>query len=147
MPNTAKMPGKNDIKTFAKTAYILNVLNIHDETSHQKAVDLAEFVLDEINDDPHHALNTFLDLLTDAIERYENKIYGIPKASPVEVLKFLMDQHNLTQKDLSEELGGQSIVSEILNQKRKLNLNQIYALADKFKIDPSVFLEPRPNAA
>ena len=50
-----------------------------------------------------------------------------------------MEEKNLTQKDLSI-LGSQGVVSEILNGKRELNVRQIKALAEMFKVSPAVFI-------
>ena len=47
------------------------------------------------------------------------------RAKPVEVLRFLMDQHGLKQKDLADVFGTRSIVSEVLSGKRKLNEEHI----------------------
>jgi HTH-type transcriptional regulator / antitoxin HigA len=40
------------------------------------------------------------DLLTLLIEDFEEKRYALAHAQPLEVLHFLMDQHELKQKDL-----------------------------------------------
>jgi len=42
--------------------------------------------------------------------------FTIEKASGVEVLKELMDTNGLRQKDLADDLGGESIVSLILKE-------------------------------
>ena len=41
----------------------------------------------------------FADLLTLLIEDFEEKHYALPKASPTETIRFLMDQNGLKQKD------------------------------------------------
>lgn len=51
-----------------------------------------------------------------------------------------MEEHNLKQTELAEELGGQSIVSAILNGKSELNMRQVKALAARFSVSPAVFL-------
>jgi len=38
------------------------------------------------------------------------------------------------------EVGSQSVISEILNGKRQLNLRQIRALSIRFKVSAEVFL-------
>ena len=50
-----------------------------------------------------------------------------------------MQQHHLTQSDLPE-VAGQSVISEILNGKRKLNLNHIKALSKRFGVTAEVFI-------
>lgn len=55
------------------------------------------------------------------------------------MLRFLMEEHDLAQSDLSE-VGSQGIVSEILNGKRELNVRQIRALAKRFHVSPAAFI-------
>lgn len=80
-----------------------------------------------------------IELLTLLIERYEEEHYAVPEASPVDVLRFLIDQHGLKQRDLASELGGESVVSEVLSGKRKLNAAHIEALSKRFGVSPAVF--------
>ena len=54
--------------------------------------------------------------------------FVVEKAPGVEVLKELMDANGLRQKDLAEVLGGESIVSLILDEKRQLNRQQMEKL-------------------
>ncbi|MCB0071665.1 MAG: hypothetical protein KDE20_09420 [Caldilineaceae bacterium] len=56
-----------------------------------------------------------------------------------DALRYLMDEHDLRQSDLPE-VGSQGIVSEILSGKRELNVRQIRELAQRFHVDPAVFL-------
>lgn len=72
--------------------------------------------------------------------KLEAKNHTLPDATPAAVFAYLMEEQNLKQTDLVEELGGQSIVSAILNGKRELNTRQVKALATRFKISPAVFL-------
>jgi HTH-type transcriptional regulator / antitoxin HigA len=81
----------------------------------------------------------FADLLTLLIEDFEEKHYALPKASPTEVIVFLMDQHGLKQKDLTEMFGTPSIVSEVLSGKRDLNKDHITKLSKRFHVSPEVF--------
>ena len=70
---------------------------------------------------------------------YEEQHHPIPECSGVEVLRFLMEEHALTQSDLPE-VGSQGVVSDILRGKRDLNLRQIRALAKRFHVSPAVFI-------
>jgi HTH-type transcriptional regulator/antitoxin HigA len=78
-------------------------------------------------------------LLTLLIEDFEEKHYALPKASPTEVIVFLMDQHGLKQKDLTDVFGTPSIVSEVLSGKRDLNKDHIAKLSKRFHVSPEVF--------
>jgi HTH-type transcriptional regulator/antitoxin HigA len=79
------------------------------------------------------------DLLTLLIEDFEDKHYSLPKASPVEVLSLLMEQHGLRQKDLLDVFGTRSVVSEVLSGKRELSKEHIRRLSARFKVSPEVF--------
>ncbi len=81
----------------------------------------------------------FADLLTLLIEDYEEKHYVLPKASPTETIRFLMDQNSLKQKDLMDVFGTPSIVSEVLRGKRALNKDHIKRLSDRFHVSPEMF--------
>jgi HTH-type transcriptional regulator / antitoxin HigA len=80
-----------------------------------------------------------IELLTLLIEHYESEHYPVPDADPVEVLRFLLDQNGLSQRDISAELGGESTVSLVLSGKRQLNRDHIERLSQRFHVSPSVF--------
>lgn len=79
------------------------------------------------------------ELLTLLIEDFEEKQYRIPRAQPLDVLRFLMEQHGLKQKDLVDVFGTPSIVSEVLNGKRELNKDYIEWLSKRFRVSPELF--------
>ena len=89
--------------------------------------------------DPTPAQLEAIELLTLLIERYEQEQFSLPAASPAEVLRFLLDQHGLRQRDIAAELGGESVVSEVLSGKRKLNTAHIEQLSRRFNVSPAVF--------
>jgi HTH-type transcriptional regulator/antitoxin HigA len=55
------------------------------------------------------------------------------------VLRYLIDRHGLKQRDLAVELGGESVVSEVLSGKRRLNAAHIEELSKRFHVSPAVF--------
>jgi len=79
------------------------------------------------------------ELLTLLIEDFEDKHYALPPAKPLEVLRFLMEQHSLKQKDLVDIFGTASIVSEVLSGKRELNKDHIKRLSHRFHVSPELF--------
>lgn len=88
---------------------------------------------------PTRAQLKAIELLTLLIERYEEEQYSVPKASPADVLRFLLERHGLRQRDLAAELGGESVVSEVLSGKRRLNTTHIEHLSRRFHVSPAVF--------
>ena len=79
------------------------------------------------------------------VEQYEDRMHPIPSATPVEVLRYLMDRHSLKQKDLVPELGSEANVSQILGGTRNLTLPHIYALATRFSVPASAFIAANPS--
>ncbi|MBM2810626.1 MAG: Transcriptional regulator [Chloroflexi bacterium] len=82
---------------------------------------------------------TLLDTLGTLIRAYEEEHYPLPDCRGADVLRFLMDEHGLTQSDLPE-VGSQGVVSEILRGKRDLNIRQVRLLAERFHVSPAVFV-------
>lgn len=127
----------NEIQTH--WANIAPLLSIHNEREYDAAVKRLNSLLDEIGDNEKHPLYSLLDTLGLLISLYEEEHYPIPESTGVDVLRFLMDEHGLSQSDLSE-VGSQGVVSEILSGRRELNVRQIRALAKRFKVSTAVFV-------
>ena len=113
-------------------------LSIKTEQDYKKAVALLDRLLDEVGENEHHPLFGFLEVLGTMVENYESDYVEIKGATGKDVLKVLMDEHGLTQSDLSE-IGSQGVVSEILHGKRELNTRQIKALSERFGVSPAAF--------
>jgi HTH-type transcriptional regulator/antitoxin HigA len=90
-------------------------------------------------DNPSREEEKYAEVLLALIEAYEEKHHPIPDASPVEVLRALMDANDLRQKDLVPIFGTESIVSEVLHKKRGLNKAHIDKLSKRFHVSPAVF--------
>jgi|SRR5262249_37870285 len=109
------------------------------EADYAQRVQILDTLLDAIGADETHPLGDLLDLLATQIEAYERQQPILPEATPIEVLRYLMEEHGLTQMDLAKDLGGQSVVSALLQGKRRLNARHIAALAARFQVSPAVF--------
>ncbi len=123
-----------------KWVAVAPLLTITNEQEYDAAVERLNTLLDEIGEDETHPLYSLLDTLGILIEAYDNQHYSIPNCSGLDALKYLMEEHQLSQSSLPE-IGSQGVVSEILNGKRSLNVRQIKALAQKFNVSPATFLE------
>ena len=115
------------------------LLSIRNEREYDLAVERLNRLLDEVGIDEEHPLYTLLDTLGTLIHAYEEDHHPIPECSGADVLRFLIEEHGLTQSDLPE-IGSQGVVSEILRGKRELNVRQIRALATRFHVSPAVFI-------
>ncbi|MEY2975945.1 MAG: helix-turn-helix domain-containing protein [Prochlorotrichaceae cyanobacterium] len=117
-------------------------LTITNESEYDAAVERLNTLLDEIGTNEKHPLYTFLDtlgILIHAYEEHHDPIPDIPDCSGLDILDFLMTEHELTPLDLPE-IGTQEIISDILSGKRKLNMQQIRALSKRFNVSPAVFI-------
>ena len=69
-----------------------------------------------------------IELLSLLIEKYEQENYQMEAPSPIEAIKFRMEQMNLKQIDVAPLFGGKTRVSEVLNGRRALTLKMITLL-------------------
>ena len=109
---------------------------IKNDKNYYEALKSMETVFDET--EGH--LTEYAETLAILIEQFETERFPIKESSGIDVVRFLMDQNGLKQKDLIGILGGKSSVSEILHGKRLLNLRHIRALSDKFNVNPATFI-------
>lgn len=68
------------------------------------------------------------------IKDYEDRHFVINAPSPIEAIKYRMDQQGLTNKDLAQILGFKSRVSDIFKKNRKLNLGMVRKLYNELHI-------------
>lgn len=81
------------------------------------------------------------ELLNLLIGHYEKANYPIRKPTPLDAIKFRMDQMGLTQADMTAYLGSKSKVSEVLSGKKKLSLTMIKRLHDGLGISLDVLIQ------
>jgi HTH-type transcriptional regulator / antitoxin HigA len=124
------------------------------------AAHIRDFPLESIRDDAHLAQATakidrlldqphlspgdevYLDALSDLTALYEAEHVILPDVSGVEVLRHLMEEHDLRQKDLVPIFGSKSTVSEVLGGKRPLALAHIAQLSAHFGFPADIFITP-----
>jgi HTH-type transcriptional regulator/antitoxin HigA len=85
--------------------------------------------IDELMDArPDTVAGEELDVLATLVEVYEREHFTIGPPDPVAAILFRMEQMGLNRKSLEPFLGSRSRVSEVLNRKRSLSINQIRKL-------------------
>ncbi len=82
-----------------------------------------------------------LDLLALVLEKYEEEQFPIPESHPIDAIKFMMEQNNLTDDDLGKIIKSRSRVSEIFRGKRKLALNHIRAINRALHIPADILIK------
>ncbi len=63
------------------------------------------------------------------------------RVPPLEALKFLMEENEMSTTDLGDVVGSRGLASEILNGKRGMSKAVIRKLAERFGVESSLFLE------
>ena len=81
-----------------------------------------------------------VEILAVLVERYEEKHFPIEAPTPIEAIKFRMEQLGWTNTQLAQVLGGRNRVSEIFNHKRDLSLHMIRALYKEMGVPPESLL-------
>ena len=69
-----------------------------------------------------------LDVLVTLIEAYEARHFPLDLPDPVQAINFVMEQRNLTVKDLVPYIGRRNRVYEVLNHKRPLTMAMAWNL-------------------
>ena len=84
-----------------------------------------------------------IDLLTLLIEKWDNEHNTFNDSDPIELLKSLMEEHNLKAKDLADILDlSKGTISKILNYQKGLSKETIRKLSDYFKLSQETFNRP-----
>ncbi len=120
-----------EVVEFANALHIQDDTHLHEII--EKSREIAERV--EAGDDFLHPV---LDILTSAIEAYENDNFKFPAVSPEEMMRWLMEKNNHKQTDMTD-VASRTVINEILNGKRKLNRSHIERLCVKYAVDASWF--------
>lgn len=89
-----------------------------------------------------------LDTLVALVEAYEREHHAIDTSDlgPLEMLRFLMEQHGWNGSDLGRFLGVRTMGPAIARGDRQLSKANMMKLSEHFGVSPSVFLnQPWPG--
>lgn len=123
---------------------IMNIKPIRNNSDYEEALQALELLV-AADPDPDSEDGDRLNILATLIESYENDHYPSTLPSPVEAIKFRMEQANLSPIDLVPFIGSRSKVSEILSGKRPLSLEMIRTLEVGLGIPAKVLIQ-KPEA-
>ncbi len=92
---------------------------------------------------PSSNLLDIIDTITLLIGKYDEEHSQLKEVDPIQLLKYLMRENNLKQKDLAVLLKvSKGHISDILNYKKGLSKNVIRILSERFKVRQSAFNRP-----
>jgi HTH-type transcriptional regulator / antitoxin HigA len=110
---------------------------IHGEDENRRHLEILEGLIAKA--EVTEAEKKLIDLLTVLIEEFETRNFPVVEVGPLDIIRHLMEEHQLRQKDLVDVFGTESIVSDVLNGKRELHKDHIKRLSERFKVSPAVF--------
>ncbi|MFN4285831.1 MAG: type II toxin-antitoxin system HigA family antitoxin [Lacibacter sp.] len=117
----------------------MNIKPIKNKKDYKAALERLEAIFDAKPGTPEGDELEVLGILIDA---YEQEQYPIDFPDPIEAIKFRMEQMGYSQSDLAKVIGLKSRASELLNKKRKLNLEIIRKLHHSMGIPTDVLVQP-----
>jgi HTH-type transcriptional regulator/antitoxin HigA len=83
-----------------------------------------------------------LDVLVPLIEAYEREHYPIDLPSPIDAIKFRLEQQGKDYRSLIGVIGQRTRVYEVMRGARPLSLNMIRKLHSKLGIPADVLIQP-----
>ena len=83
----------------------------------------------------------YLEILTKIIADYEEKHYEMSKHNPQEILKFLVEENQMSGSDLGRILGSRTLGPALLRGERSLSKTNIKKLAKYFSVSPALFFD------
>lgn len=115
---------------------------IKTENDHREAIARLNTLID-LDPIPESDDDLELQALAVLIEAYESKHFQIDTSAitPLDIIRFRMEQNGLNQQDMQQYLGSASKVSEVLSGKRPLSLNMIKRLHKGLHIAPELLLD------
>lgn len=119
----------------------MNIRPIHTEADHRAALRTLSAYFDN-EPEPDTPEGDHFEVLLTLVEAYEAEAVPVDAPSPVEAIKFRMDQAGLTPKDLEPAIGRRNRVYEVLNGTRALSLPMIRRLHAMFEIPLACLVEP-----
>jgi len=115
---------------------------IHDKIAFDNACEVLDILaVLSTNGKLNQDQEDYLTLLTDLVEAYDKEICPpYPKVSSLDMLKYLMEEHDLTGDDLAKILKvDRSLAYRILKGERNLTTAHIKNLAAHFGCSPGLF--------
>lgn len=131
-------------KAWAAFDELAHLRPIRTKKEYDRTVRLMNGILDVVGDAEDHPLAGLLDLVGEIVAEFDSRRHAIPRGSPREVLRFLMEQREMRQSDLAGVVP-QGNLSAILAGRREISATLAGRLSSFFGVSAEVFI-PRPDA-
>jgi HTH-type transcriptional regulator/antitoxin HigA len=132
----------NAPKTYEELVRLYPPRKIHDSVELENATEVADWIALHAKND---AQLDYLELLGDLLDEYENQAskagHQNKASSPLELLNYLVNENNISTRDLGAILGiDHSVAARILKGERAITVEHAKRLGARFKLDPQIFL-------
>ncbi|HJR31030.1 MAG TPA: helix-turn-helix domain-containing protein [Pseudomonas sp.] len=123
----------------------MNIHPIHTDEDYRAALKNISALFDN-EPEPGTPEGDYFDIMITLIEAYESKQFPVDLPTPIDAIKFRMEQSGLSAADLAPAIGRTNRVYEVLNGKRALTLPMIWKLHDLFGIPAESLIKPMKHA-
>jgi HTH-type transcriptional regulator / antitoxin HigA len=136
---TTSKPRKIDAVRYKRLLSRAMPVLIETEQDNERLLAVVEKIIDR-GDKTTPEEEKLLKLLVRLIEDFEERYYRIKEATPLEVLRHLMEVRGVKQSQLWEVFGSKGIASEVLSGKRGISKTHAKALASYFHVSANLFI-------
>ncbi len=116
---------------------LMPVFPIRNQQQHNQAIEMLNNLLDIVGDNENHPLYDLLDTLGTLIKVYEDSLYPEPDINAVDVLKYLMAEHNITDMP---EICNKGYIKALLSGQHQMTIGDVKALSQHFNVSAATFL-------
>ncbi len=138
---TTKTGDRGKLATrFEDLVGVLPPRAIHDEIEYEQVIRM----LDRLTSLPRltKGQERYLETLSVLVEAYERDQHAIDlrDINAIQVLEHLLESNGWNASQLGELLGNRALGSKILRGERELSKTHIRTLAERFKLNPGLFI-------
>lgn len=117
----------------------MEIKPIRNEADYERALRRIEELWDSAEGS---AQSDELDIVTTLVEAYERERYPVDLPSPIDAIKFRLEQRGQDKRSLIGIIGHRTRVYEVMGGKRPLSLQMIRRLHETLNIPAEVLIQP-----
>jgi HTH-type transcriptional regulator / antitoxin HigA len=128
-----------NLKVYGQLVADIKPKVIETEDEYEQFLAVAERLTFKQDQTPEES--ALYDLVTMLVEAYETEHYPIDRPAPAEILQHIIESSGIDPTELVKIFGSSEIVTQVLAGTKTIDPDRAQALADRFKLSPSIFLE------
>jgi HTH-type transcriptional regulator / antitoxin HigA len=128
-----------NLKVYGQLVADIKPKVIETEDEYEQFLAVAERLTFKQDQTPEES--ALYDLVTMLVETYETEHYRIDRPAPAEILQQIIESSGIDPIELVKIFGSSDTVTQVLAGTKTIDPERAQALADRFKLSPSIFLE------